>query len=220
MNLARSLVVFVLIGVLAATACRLHAQQSSPSPSPSVSEADEDEDEDASKQVGNVSPDGRYAFLIQRKDELSIDLVDAKTEKVLQHIDEGVFTATNYRVLWAPDSKGFALMTRAGHPNQGVSVYFLRGARFKEARIPDLVANIPKKLLAGKDHPHVATNNWQEAEKWNRDGSLLLTIDNTVDGAGHTASAVRTVRLGFDRSGKAKILSSTTKYDSRNDNEE
>ena len=49
------------------------------------------------------------------------------------------------------------------------------------------------------------------------DGSLLLTIDNTIDGAGHTASAKRTVLLGFDKSSKAKILKSTVKYESKND---
>ena len=64
---------------------------------------------------------------------------------------------------------------------------------------------------------HVATNNWQTAEKWNKDGSLLLTIDNTIVGAGHTASATRTVLLGFDESGKPTILKSTVKYESRND---
>jgi hypothetical protein len=68
-------------------------------------------------------------------------------------------------------------------------------------------------------HPHVAKNNWQTAQKWNKDGSLLVTIDNTIDGAGHTASAIRTVLLGFDKSGKGQILKSTVKYDSTNDNE-
>ena len=77
--------------------------------------------------------------------------------------------------------------------------------------------DIPKKVLAGKEHPHVAANNWQEAEKWNKDGSLLLTIDNTIDGDGHTASATRSVLLGFDKSGKPRILKSTVKYESRND---
>jgi hypothetical protein len=36
----------------------------------------------------------------------------------------------------------------------------------------------------------IETPNWQEAEEWNKDGSLLVTIDNTIDGAGHTASAI------------------------------
>jgi hypothetical protein len=108
-------------------------------------------------------------------------------------------------------------MTRAGHPNQDVRVYFLKGEKFQEIKIPDLTVEIPARIRAGKDHPHVAANNWQEAEKWNKDGSLLLTIDNTIDGAGHTASATRTVLLEFDKSGKSKVLKSTVKYESRND---
>jgi len=46
-----------------------------------------------------------------------------------------------------------------------------------------------------------------------------LTVDNTIDGAGHTASAVRTVLLGFDKSDKPKILKSTVKYQSKNSDE-
>jgi hypothetical protein len=80
-----------------------------------------------------------------------------------------------------------------------------------------LTVEIPPRVRAGKEHPHVATNNWQQAKKWNEDGSLLLTIDNTIDGAGHTASAVRIVLLGFDKLGKPKIRKSTVKYESSND---
>ena len=118
---------------------------------------------------------------------------------------------------WLADSKCVGLMARAGHTKQDVTVYFLTGDKFQEIKIPDLTVEIPEKIRAGKEHPHVANNNWQQAEKWNRDGSLLLTIDNVIDGVGHTASATRTVLLGFDKSGKAKILKSTVKYESRND---
>jgi hypothetical protein len=110
-------------------------------------------------------------------------------------------------------------MTRAGHPNQDVRVYFLKGDKFQEVKIPELTVEIPARIRAGKEHPHVAANNWEEAEKWNRDGSLLTEINNTIDGAGHTASAERTVVLGFDKSNKAKILKSTVKYESKNDDE-
>ena len=44
-------------------------------------------------------------------------------------------------------------------------------------------------------------------------GALLLTIDTTIDGAGNSVSAVRTVLVGFDQSGKPKILKSTIKYE-------
>jgi hypothetical protein len=193
------------------------AEEPAASPSPSAG----DMEEDTTKEVGSLSPDGQFAFLIGRGDyERSIDLIDKKTEKVLQHIDDSDMGSVSYRVLWAPDSKRFALMTRAGHPNQDVRVYFLKGNKFREIKLPELIVDIPEKVLAGKEHPHVAANNWQEAEKWNKDGSLRLTIDNMVDGAGHTASATRTVVLGFDQSGKPKILKSTVKYESRNDDEE
>jgi hypothetical protein len=209
------------------------AEEPTASPAPSVSDTAEDsttEDtttdeattDDATKEVDSPSPDGKFAFLIGRdeEDEPTIDLIDKKTKKVLQHIDRSEIGSVSYRVLWAPNSKRFALMTRAGHPNQDVRVYFLKGDKFQEIKIPDLEVEIPARIRAGKAHPHVAENNWEEAEKWNKDGSLLVTINNTIDGAGHTASAERTVVLGFDKLNKSKILKSTVKYESKNDDEE
>src|SRR5262249_42375661 len=156
------------------------------SPGPSVS----DTEEKVTKQVEFTSPDGKFAFLIGHgEDQQTIDLIDKKTEKILQHITDDDMSSVSYTVLWAPDSKRFALMTRAGHPNQDVTVYFQKGDKFQEIKIPELTVDIPDKIKAGKEHPHVAANNWQEARKWNRDGSLILTIDNTIDGAGHTATA-------------------------------
>jgi hypothetical protein len=200
------------------------AEEPTTSPAPSASETAEgttSEDtttEGTTKKVDFPSPNEKFAFLIGHGDDgQTIDLIDKKTEKVLQHIDDLNMGSVTYRVLWAPDSKRFALMTRAGHPNQDVMVFLQNGKEFQKIKIPKLTAEIPARIKAGKDHPHVAANNWQEAEKWNKDGSLLLTIDNTIDGAGHTASAERTVLLGFDKSGRAKILKSKVKYESRND---
>jgi len=215
----------VLGAIFAIVVYAARAEEPSASLAPSVSDTAENTtaedtttEDDATKEVDSPSPDEKFAFLIGRggEDEPTIDLIDKKTEKVLQHIDDSEIGSVSYRVLWAPDSKRFALMTRAGHPNQDVRVYFLKGDKFQEIKIPNLEVKIPARILAGKEHPHVAENNWEEAEKWNKDGSLLLTIDNTIDGAGHTASAKRTVLLGFDKSSKAKILKSTVKYQSSN----
>ena len=190
------------------------AEEPTASPTPSVS----DTEDDTTKEVQFPSPDGKFAFLIGHGEyQQAIDLIDKKTEKILQHIADDDMSSVSYKVLWAPDSKRFALMTRAGHPNQDVMVFLQNGKKFQKIKIPELTVEIPARIKAGKDHPHVAANNWQEAEKWNKDGSLLLTIDNTIDGAGHTASAERTVLLGFDKSNKAKILKSKVKYESRND---
>lgn len=207
-------IVCVLAAIFATIVYTVDAEEPTASSSPSVS----DTEEDTTKEVDFPSPDGRFAFLIGHgEDQQTIDLIDKKTEKVLQHIEDEDMGSVSYKVLWAPDSKRFALMTRMGHPNQGVTVYLLKGHKFQEIKIPDLEVEIPAKIRAGKEHPHVAANNWQQAKKWNKDGSLLLTIDNMIDGAGHTASATRTVLLGFDKSGKSRILKSTVKYESSSD---
>jgi hypothetical protein len=200
-KLTNQFIVCVLGAIFAIIVYTASAEGPTASPAPSVSGTKEE----TTKEVDFPSPDGKFAFLIGRgEDEQTIDLIDKKTEKVLQHIADDDMGSVSYSVLWAPDSKRFALMTRAGHPNQDVSVYFLKNDKFQKIKIPELTVDIPKKVLAGKEHPHVATNNWQEAEEWKKDGSLVLIIDNTIDGAGHTASAVRTVLLGFDKSDKPK----------------
>ena len=207
-------VVCVLGAIFATVVYTVSAEEPTASPTPSVS----DKEDDTTKEVDFTAPDGKFAFLIGHGEyQQTIDLIDKKTENVLQHIAADDMSSVSYKVLWAPDSKRFALMTRAGHPNQDVTVYLLKGDKFQEIKIPDLTVDIPARIRADKQHSHVANNNWQEAEKWNKDGSLLLTIDNTIDGAGHTASATRTVLLGFDKSGKPKILKSTVKYESSND---
>ena len=109
----------------------LSAEEPTDSPASSVSETEDN----TTKQVDSPSPDRKFAFLIGRsEDAQTIDLVDKKTEKVLQHIDDSDMGSVSYRVLWAPDSKRFALMTRAGHPNQDVRVYFLKGEKFQEIK--------------------------------------------------------------------------------------
>jgi hypothetical protein len=211
----RFLLVAGFVTILATIAWPIRAQDATPSPAPSIS----DNEEETTEKIDFASPNGKFAFLLGRDDVQTIDLINKKTEKVLQHIDDQDMSSVYYAVLWAPDSKRFALMTRMGHPNQYVTLYFQKGHKFQEIEIPKLTAEIPAKIRAGKEHPHVANNNWQTAEKWNKDGSLVVTIDNVIDGAGHTASATRTVLLGFDKSDKVKILKSTVKYESRNDNE-
>lgn len=136
----------------------------------------------------------------------------------MQRIGEDDSTQTYWHVLWAPDSKRFALMTRLGHPHQGVDVYFRSGETFRQIELPDLPdADIPDRLRHGKKFPHVANSNWEEAEKWMKDGSLVVTVKTMIDGAGASISAKRTIVLGFDGAGKARIVKSTIKYESKKD---
>ena len=121
-------------------------------------------------------------------------------------------------MLWAPDSQRFALMTRLGHPIQGVDVYSRSGETFRKIELPDLPqANIPERLKHGKKYPHVASLNWQEAEEWRKNGLLVVTITTMIDGEGSSITATRTIVLGFDRVGKPRIVKSTIKYETGTD---
>jgi hypothetical protein len=164
------------------------------------------------------SPDGRFACLTSYREDLhSIDLIDRKSGKKLQRIGEEDSDRTYWHLLWAPDSKRFALMTRLGHPIQGVDVYVRSGDVFRKVELPELpAADIPEKLKHGKKFPHVASLNWQEAREW-KDGSLVVSIDTMIDGAGSSITATRTVVVGFDRTGKARIVKSTIKYETETD---
>jgi hypothetical protein len=164
------------------------------------------------------SPDGKFAFRTSTGDDArTIDLIDKASGNKLQQIDDEDLNQAAWHVLWAPDSKRFALMTRLGHPIQGMDVYF-RGDTFRKIDLPDLPgADIPEKLKRGKKFPHVASQNWQEAEAWKKDGSLVVTIDTMLDGEGASVTATRTVVLGFDPVGKARIVKSTIKYKTESD---
>ena len=143
-------------------------------------------------------------------------IFNAYTPKYVRQLQQIAVEDTSqvyWHLLWASDSKRFALMTRLGHPIQGVDVYFQSGDTFQKVELPDLPnADIPDRLRHGKQFPHVANLNWQEAKEWKKDGSLIVTIDTMIDGEGGSITATRTVALGFDRAGKARIMKSTIKY--------
>jgi hypothetical protein len=120
-------------GVFATIVYTVIAEEPTVSPTPSVS----DTEDDTTKEVDFPSPDGKFAFLIGRGDyQQTIDLIDNKTEKVIQRIADDDMSSVSYKVLWAPDSKRFALMTRAGHPNQDVRVYFSKAISSRRSRSP------------------------------------------------------------------------------------
>jgi hypothetical protein len=110
------------------------------------------------------SPNGKFAFLTSYGEDLqAIDLIDKKSGKKLQRIGEEDSSQACWHPLWAPDSNRFALMTRLGHPIQGVDVYFRSGGTFRKVELPDLPeANISEKLKHGKKFPHLASLNWQD----------------------------------------------------------
>jgi hypothetical protein len=208
----RLLLCLASLAAFAAAAC---AQQPAASPrAPAGKNADTSEHRDW------PSPDGNFAFVTTYGEDppTTIDLIDTQSGKRLQRIGEEDSSQVYWHVRWAPNSNRFALMTRIGHPIQGLDVYFRRGRTFRKLELPPLPdANIPEKLKHGKNFPHYANLNWQEARRWKKDGSLVLTIVTAIDGDGSSITATRTVVLGFDRGGKAGILKSAIKYEAETD---
>jgi hypothetical protein len=94
----------------------------------------------AEKTIKSPSPDGQFAFLVTLAPERrTVDLIEKKSEKVLLHVaeaEEEEASRFGWSVLWAPDSKRFALMTKTEHPFQEVSVYFRSGDSFRKIKLP------------------------------------------------------------------------------------
>lgn len=176
------------------------------------------EEDGAKKKNEAPSPDGRFAFRYKgESDDQSYVLIDRKSGKVLQRVakadpDIGPSARFQMEVLWKPDSERFALTGTFWKRGSEVLVFVRDGAAFRQVKLPELLAEIPEKVMAGKEYPHVVELNSQSAKRWLKDGSLEVEIETAQDGNGSTIQANRTVILGFGKDGTAKILKSTTKY--------
>ena len=189
--------------------------------------------EGSKNKIEAPSPDGKFAFRytkdLEAKSDVdsdsnlekqTYDLIDKRSGKVLASVAEsdpdlGPSARFNIEgVLWRPDSKAFALTAMLWKRGSSVSVFVRDGSAFREIELPDLVADVPDKVKRGKSFGHVSESNSQSAIRWQKDGSLVVEIETIVDGNDEDLSitANRSVVLGFDRSGKAKVLKSTIKF--------
>ena len=178
--------------------------------------------EEMPQTIENPSPDGRFAF---RKtgdsdsdsEKQTYDLIDKGSGKVLKSVAEsdpdlGASARFNMSVRWRSDSKAFALTATLIKLGSEVSVYLQEGTTFRKIKLPKLSADIPEKIKRGKSFPHVSELDSWSAKQWQKDGSLVVEIENMVDGNDGSITATRTVVLGFDRSDRAKVLKSTIKF--------
>src|SRR3984957_19117324 len=180
----------------------------------------EDTEEGTKKTIEAPSPDGQFAFRYTQEsdsEKQTYDLIAEGSRKVLMSVAEsdpdlGPSARFNMGVLWRPDSKAFALTATLWKRGSDVEVYVRNGSTFRKIELPELAADIPEKVKRGKSFQHVAELNSQSAKRWQKDGSLVVEIGNMVDGNEGSVTATRTVVLGFDRSDKAKVLKSTTKF--------
>jgi hypothetical protein len=179
-------------------------------------------DDAPKKSIEFLSPDGRFAFRYsgdKSEDEIqTYDLIDKRSRKVVTKVAESDPDAgpsmrfTMEKVLWRPDSKAFAVTAFLWKRGTSLIVLARGGSTFREIELPNLSIEIPEKEMKGKDFPHIVELDSAKAKRWQKDGSLLVGIEMIVDGEAGILTANRTVVLGFDQFGKAKILRSTTKF--------
>jgi hypothetical protein len=183
------------------------------------------EDSGAKKKIEAPSPDGRFAFRYEGESDderKAYVLIDSKSGKVIKRVaesDSDLSPSARFEmsVLWKPDSERFALTATFWKRGSTVLVFAREGDTFRELKVPGLLAEIPDKVRAGKEYPHISELNSQSAKRWLKDGSLEVEIETVQDGGnGGAIQANRTVILGFGKGSEAKILKSTTKYTTEN----
>src|SRR6266705_3499621 len=138
--------------------------------------------------IENPSLDGRFAFRNTGEsdsEKQTYDLIDKGSGKVLKSVAES-------------------------DPDLGPSARFNMSVLWRsDTKAFALTATLIK---LGKSFPHVSELDSWSAKQWQKDGSLVVEIENMVDGNDGSITATRTVVLGFDRSDKAKVLKSTIKF--------
>jgi len=178
-------------------------------------------EEGTKKTIEAPSPDGQFAFRYTGEsdsEKQTYDLIDKGSGKVLTSVvesDPDLGPSARFHikgVLWRADSKAFAVTAMLWKRGSSVSVFVRNGSAFREIELPDLAAEVPQKAKRGMDLQHFAELDSQSAIRWEKDGSLVVQIETIVDGNEGSVTATRTVVLALDRSDKAKVRKSTTKF--------
>lgn len=163
------------------------------------------------KMIQYPSPDGRFAFLLTRTPEgrKTVDLLEKDSGKILHRIVESQ-DDFSYRVdanaAWTSDSKEFAFSYAVNRRGSQISVFSRSGDVFHQIKLPKLPrAELPANSGEGKITDVDATH----ALRWEKDGSLVAEIETKKKRGDDVLTAMRTVVLGFDQHGKAKIVKTT-----------
>jgi hypothetical protein len=182
----------------------------------------QDDEEKPKVRIEARSPDGRYALRYTPESgerPQRYDLIRRQPRQVLAkvmqgEVDAGPSARFNMKVLWRRDSRAFAATGMLWKRGSYVIVYVRNGTAFREVKLPELEAPIPDRITAGKEYPHIVELNSQTAERWQKNGSLVVKIENMQDGGGAgSVKATRTVVLSFARAGRARVVSSRTRFE-------
>jgi hypothetical protein len=157
----------------------------------------------AGEKITDPSPDGRFAM--SREDggngEVTIALVDAKTQKFLLKLDDSGHPYSDAaRIFWAPDSKRFAFYEE-GKKNDLTFLYVRRDSGFGDIELPD-IPECKHPGIDGMAYISLKPKNWAKPD------TLVLTQHeewSSEDGENHKCE--KTVTIVIDPSGKASIQS-------------
>ena len=113
-----------------------------PAKEPVKEPAKEPVKDETEREEVSPSPDGKFAFMASFSPEArSLDLIEKATKKVLMRVAESEEDSNRLstKVLWAPDSRRFAIsISTVFKRTSEVGVYTRSGATFRKTRIPKL----------------------------------------------------------------------------------
>jgi hypothetical protein len=163
------------------------------------------------KTIEYPSPDGRFAFLLTRSPEgrRTVELIEKDSGKILNRIvesEEGFGDRVDANVIWTSDSKEFAFSYTRNRRDSEIAVFSRSGVVFHQIKLPKFP---PAELPANSGQGKITDVDDTHALRWEKDGSLVAEIETKKTRADDIVIATRTVVLGFDQHGKAKILKTT-----------
>ena len=171
------------------------------------------------KMIQYPSPDGRFAFLLTRTPEgrKTVDLIEKDSGKILHRIVESQ-DDFSYRVdanaAWTSDSKEFAFSYTVNRRGSQIAVFSRSGNVFHQIKLP----KFPRvQLPADRGEGNTTDVDNTHALRWEKDGSLVAEIETKKTRADNVVVATRTVVLGFNQHGEARILKTTQKVTTEQD---
>jgi len=144
--------------------------------------------QDSIELKGGVSPDGTYVLRMiappDKGSEIPIRLIEKSTSRVAGEMSYGGYgfypssaDEMNAAVLWAPDSKSFALMTRGTKRSREIRVFQLgTDGNFTQTPLPSVTEAVYKVLKAKEAYRTV----FEEPARWTDADTLILKASGGV----------------------------------------
>lgn len=168
--------------------------------------------------IVSPSPDGKFAFRrTWTPGAGSVDLIEKENGKVLLRAAENDVEEGESRLdteqLWAKDSRKVALMVSTMRRSAYVVVVARdKSGAWKKLDVPELPsATIPEKYAGDPRVHHCAVADWSKPVRWNKDGTLVVETETTVDGNNNFVTAKRTSVLTFGPDGAVSIARTSQK---------